>query len=326
MRQRLVKSFDQFHDVYARSDREVAKLLHELETDIAVDLKGHTGDARLGIFAHRGAPIQASYLGYPGTIGADFIDYVIGDPVVTPFEHAPYYVEKIVQLPDCYQVNDRKRMIAERSTRQQAGLPSAGFVFCCFNNNYKITAPVFDVWMRLLHAVPDSVLWLLRDNVGAERNLRQQAQARGVDPERLVFAGRSELAEHLARHQLADLFLDTLPYNAHTTASDALWAGVPLVTLQGNAFAGRVGASLLRSVGLQELVTTNLPDYEALALRLASEPALLDGVRQQLARNLATCPLYDTDRFRRRIEAAYTTMWEIWQRGEAPRAFAVASG
>jgi predicted O-linked N-acetylglucosamine transferase (SPINDLY family) len=177
-------------------------------------------------------------------------------------------------------------------------------VFCCFNNNYKITAALFDIWMRLLHAVPGSVLWLLRDNVGAERNVRREAQARGIDPERLVFAGRSGLAEHLARHRLADLFLDTLPYNAHTTASDALWTGVPVVTCQGNAFAGRVGASLLRAVGLPELITTSLCDYETLALRLARA-------------------LFDTDRFRRHLETAYTTMWEIWQRGEAPHAFAV---
>jgi protein O-GlcNAc transferase len=177
--------------------------------------------------------------------------------------------------------------------------------------------------MRLLKAVPESVLWLLRDNVGAEANLRREAQARGIDPERLIFAGRSNLAEHLARHQLAELFLDTLPYNAHTTGSDALWAGVPIVTCLGNAFAGRVGASLLRSVGLPELVTTSLPDYEALALRLASEPALLAGFRQRLAGNLDTCPLFDSDRFRRHIEAAYATMWEIWRRGEAPRAFVV---
>ena len=324
VRRRLVNSLDAFHDVRTLSDHEVAKLLHELEIDIAVDLKGHTGDSRLGIFAHRGAPIQASYLGYPGTVGADCLDYVVGDPVVTPFEHAPFYVEKIVQLPDCYQVNDRKRAIATHvPSRQEVDLPPAGFVFCCFNNNYKITVPLFDVWMRLLHAVPGSVLWLLRDNDGAERNLRREAEARGVDPERLVFAGRSGLAEHLARHRLADLFLDTLPYNAHTTASDALWAGVPVVTCQGNAFAGRVGASLLRAVGLPELVTTSLADYEALALRLAREPALFDGYRRRLAGNLETCALFDTDKFRRHIETAYSTMWEIWQCGEAPRAFAV---
>jgi len=210
-------------------------------------------------------------------------------------------------------------------SRTEAGLPECGLVFCCFNNNYKITASLFDVWMRLLHAVPGSVLWLLRDNVGAERNLRHEAEKRAIAPDRLVFAGRSGLAEHLARHRLADLFLDTLPYNAHTTASDALWAGVPVVTCRGNAFAGRVGASLLRAVGLPELITTSLSDYEALALRLAREPALLDGFRQTLARNLQTCPLFDTDKFRRHLETAYATMWEIWQRGEAPRAFAVES-
>jgi protein O-GlcNAc transferase len=301
-------------------------LLHGLEVDIAVDLKGHTGDSRLGIFAHRPAPIQASYLGYPGTVGAEFIDYVIGDPVVTPMEHEPFYAEKIAQLPDCYQVNDRKRMIAERvPTRAEAGLPADGFVFCCFNNNYKITAPVFDIWMRLLHTVPGSVLWLLRDNAGAERNLRREAQARGVEPARIVFAARAELADHLARHQLADLFLDTMPYNAHTTASDALWAGVPLLTCQGNAFAGRVGASLLRSTGLAELVTHSLADYEALALRLTTDAVLLGGFRQRLAQVRQTCPLFDADRFRRHIEAAYTTMWETWQRGEPPRSFSVDS-
>jgi predicted O-linked N-acetylglucosamine transferase (SPINDLY family) len=324
VRRRLVESFDQFYDVRTRSDRDVARLLLSLEVDIAIDLKGHTGDSRLGIFAHRPAPVQASYLGYPGTIGADFIDYIITDPVVAPLDHEPFYVEKIAQLPDCYQVNDRKRTIAERVPgRKEAGLPPTGFVFCCFNNNYKITAPVFDVWMRLMQAAPGSVLWLLRDNVGAERNLRREAQRRGIDPVRLVFAGRTTLADHLARHRLADLFLDTLPYNAHTTASDALWAGVPLITCQGKAFAGRVGASLLRSVGLPELVTESLADYEAAALRLATDPAALAEVRQKLANNRETCPLFDADRFRRHIEAAYTTMWETWQRGEPPRSFAV---
>jgi predicted O-linked N-acetylglucosamine transferase (SPINDLY family) len=326
VRRRLVKSFDQFHDVRTRSNQEVARLLHQNEIDIAIDLKGHTGDARLGIFAYRGAPIQASYLGYPGTIGAPFIDYIVGDPVVTPLDHAPFYVEKIVQLPDCYQVNDRKRAIPDETpSRAEAGLPADGFVFCCFNNNYKITAPVFDVWMRLLQAVPGSVLWLLRDNAAAERNLRREAQARGIDPARLVFADRTDLASHLARHRRADLFLDTAPYNAHTTASDALWAGVPLITCRGNAFAGRVGASLLHAVGLGELVTDSLADYEALARRLATDKAQLAGVRQRLADNRLTCRLFDADRFRRHIEAAYSTMWEIWQRGEPPKGFAVKS-
>jgi predicted O-linked N-acetylglucosamine transferase (SPINDLY family) len=324
LRRRLVKAFDQFYDVRTRSDREVARLLLSLEVDIAIDLKGHSAGSRPGIFAHRPAPIQASYLGYPGTLGADFIDYIIADPVVAPLEHEPFYVEKIVRLPDCYQVNDRQRAIAERApSRREAGLPADGFVLCCFNNTARITAPVFDAWMRLMQAVPGSVLWLLRDNVGAERNLRREAQRRGVDPVRLVFAGRTTLADHLARHRLADLFLDTLPYNAHATASDALWAGVPLLTCQGSAFAGRVGASLLRAAGLPELVTESLPDYEALALRLATDKALLGALRQKLARNRRTCALFDTDRFRRHIEAAYATMWEICLRGEAARSFAV---
>src|SRR5262249_39254021 len=231
MRARLVRAFDQFHDVRSKSDLEIANLLNELQIDIAVDLKGHTKGSRPRIFAHRPAPIQVSYLGYPGTTGAEFIDYVIADPIVLPFDQQPFYTEKIVHLPECYQVNDSQRQIAERTpTRREAGLPDQGFVFCCFNNNYKITAPVFDVWMRLLAAVEDSVLWLVRDNAAAENNLRKQAAARGIDPARLVFAEKQPLADHLARHRLADLFLDTLPYNAHTTASDALWAGLPVLT------------------------------------------------------------------------------------------------
>jgi protein O-GlcNAc transferase len=325
IRRRMIKSFDAFHDVRDQSDRDIAATLRELEADIVVDLKGHTQDSRPEILAHRPAPIQVGYLGFPGTIGADFLDYVLADETVAPFDHAPFYSEKIVQLPDCYQVNDRQRAVAATTpTRQEAGLPDSGFVFCCFNNNYKITEPVFDIWMRLLAKVPGSVLWLLRDNAGAERNLRNAATARGIDPARLVFAGRVKLEDHLARHRLADLFLDTLPYNAHTTASDALWTGLPVVTCQGNAFAGRVAASLLKAVGLPELVTHNLADYEALALRLASDAAMMQRMRETLARNRLSHPLFDTDRFRRGIEAAYTRMWETWQRGEPPQAFRVA--
>jgi protein O-GlcNAc transferase len=257
-------------------------------------------------------------------MGADFIDYIIADKVVAPSEQQPFYAEKIVQLPDCYQVNDRQRKIADRTpSRREAGLPEPGFVFCCFNNSYKITAPVFDVWMRLLQAVPGSVLWLLSENAGAEANLQREAQARGVDPHRLVFAGRLKVDEHLARHRLADLFLDTLPYNAHTTASDALWAGLPVLTCQGTAFAARVASSLLQAVGLPELVTHSLADYEMLALRLASEASFLDAIKTRLAQNLKTHPLFDSDRFRRHIEAGYGRMWEIWQRGERPQSFAV---
>jgi protein O-GlcNAc transferase len=324
IRSRVIKAFDRFHDVRGKSDREVAKLLNDLEVDIAIDLKGYTQDSRPEILSHRPAPIQVSYLGYPGTMGADFIDYIIVDKVILPFDRQPHYAEKIVQLPDCYQVNDRQRAIAERTpTRAEAGLPDAGFVFCCFNNNYKITPAMFDVWMRLLARVPGSVLWLLRETADAEANLRREAQARGVDPTRLVLAGRLKLDEHLARHRLADLFLDTLPYNAHTTASDALWASLPVLTCQGQAFASCVAGSLLNAVGLPELVTQNLADYEALALALAQDVARLGGLRAKLAQNRDTHPLFDTDRFRRHIEAAYLRMWDIWQRGETPQSFAV---
>jgi predicted O-linked N-acetylglucosamine transferase (SPINDLY family) len=324
IRARLIESFDQFHDVRLKTDYEVAQLLTELQVELAVDLKGYTRDARPGILAHRPAPIQVNYLGYPGTMGASFIDYVIADPIVLPFEQQPFYTEKIIQLPDCYQVNDSRRRIGDRTpTRQETGLPDAGFVFCCFNNNYKITAPVFDVWVRLLRAVNGSVLWLLVGNATAQNNLRQEAVARGIDPARLVFAAQLSPEEHLARHRLADLFLDTLPYNAHTTASDALWAGLPLVTCRGETFAGRVAASLLHAIGLPELVTGSLDEYEALALQLAMDASRLQSIRRKLAQNRLGYPLFDTDRFRRHIEAAYLTAWEIWQRGESPRSFKV---
>jgi protein O-GlcNAc transferase len=324
MRSRLTKSFDQFHDVRQKNDGDVAKLMNELEVDIAIDLKGYTHDSRPGILAHRPAPIQVNYLGYPGTMGADFIDYVIADKIVLPFDQQPYYVEKIVHLPDCYQVNDSRRTIAgHKATRRQAGLPESGVVFCCFNNNYKITPPVFEAWMRLLRAVDGSVLWLLQDNDSAAKNLRKEAAARGIDPARLVFAGRMPLEDHLARHDVADLFLDTLPVNAHTTASDALWAGLPVLTCRGESFAGRVAASLLHAVGLPELVTSDLEEYEALALKLAREPSLLAGVRTRLARHRDIYPLFNSKRFTRHLEAACATMSEIRQRGESPRSFSV---
>jgi protein O-GlcNAc transferase len=324
MRTRLVGAFDHFLDVQHKSDDEVADLLRAMQVDIAVDLKGYTQGARLGIFQRRPAPIQVSYLGYPGTTGADFIDYVIADKIVLPFNQQPFYTEKIVHLPDSYQVNDSKRPIAAPiATRSAAGLPADGVVFCCFNNPWKINSRMFEVWMRLLQAVDGSVLWLYRANSLAVENLRKEAQVRGVDPARLVFAPPVDLPDHLARLTLADLCLDTLPYNAHTTGSDALWAGVPVVTCLGDTFAGRVAASLLQAVGLPELVTTNLEEYEALALKLASDPSHLQSIRQTLAQNRLSCPLFDTDRFRRHLEAAYTTMVEIWRHGESPRGFPV---
>jgi predicted O-linked N-acetylglucosamine transferase (SPINDLY family) len=324
VRARLVRAFDQFHDVGSRSDREVAQLLQDLGVDIAIDLMGHTRLSRPGIFAYRPAAIRVAFLGYPGSTGANFIDYLIADRVVVPPEDQASYTEQIVRLPDSYQVNDSKRPIAERvPSRSEIGLPENAFVFCSFNQIWKINRPIFAIWMRLLRAVEGSVLWLIKSNDFAMANLRKEAQAQGVEPQRLIFASQLEHSAHLARLKLADLVLDTLPCNAHTTASDALWAGVPLVTCTGPTFAGRVAASLLHAVGLPELVTDNLDDYEVLALKLATDPPLLKSVVSRLAQNRLTHPLFDTARFTRHIEAAYTTMWETSQRGEAPRAFSV---
>jgi len=324
MRKRLVAAFDEFHDVRRTSDKEVAKLLYDRQVDIAIDLMGYTQDSRPGIFAHRPAPVQASYLGFPATMGTQFIDYIIADKVVAPFEHQQFYTEKIVHLPDCFQVNDSKRKIAENApTRQKMGLPEHAFVFCCFNAVWKITPAIFDIWMQLLHQVEGSVLWLIWDNESAERNLRKEAQRRGIDPSRLVFAGRLPFDEYLARDCLADLFLDTLPYNAGTTASDALWVGLPVLTCKGKAFAGRMAASLLHAVGVPELIACNLEEYKALALKLARNRALLAEIKAKLVRNRNTYPLFNTDRFARHIEAAYTTMWETWQHGELPKSFKV---
>jgi protein O-GlcNAc transferase len=325
MRLRIKAAFERFIDVRHLRDDEIAKLLHDLEIDIAVDLKGFTDDARTGIFALRPAPIQVNYLGYPGTMGARYIDYIIADSIVIPHDQRDAYAENVVYLPHCYQVNDANRAIAERTpTRQEAGLPETGFVFCSFNNNYKITPTMFDVWMRLLRDIDGSVLWLFEGNATAPMNLRREAVNRGVAPERLVFAPKVPLADHLARHRLADLFLDTQPWNAHTTASDALWAGLPVLTCIGTTFAGRVAASLLDAIGLTELVTRTLSEYEALALQLVREPSLLAGIRQKLCDNRDIFPLFNTDRSRRHIEAAYIEMCARQRRGESPSSFAIA--
>jgi protein O-GlcNAc transferase len=325
MRTRLEAAFERFIDVRGKSDDDVASMLRAMEVDIAVDLNGFTTHARTGILALRPAPVQVNYLGYPGTMGADFIDYILADRRIIPEGDAPHYTEKIVYLPDSYLVTDDRLRIAEATpARAMVGLPEAGTVFCSFNNNFKITPPMFDVWMRLLHRVAGSVLWLRAGSPAAERNLRREAEARGVAPERLVFAPLVALEDHLARHRCADLFLDTLPYNAHTTASDALWAGLPLVTCLGETFAGRVAASLLDAVGLPELVTRSLEDYEALAFALATDAARLAALKAKLAQNRMTHPLFDTDRFRRHLESAYETMWQRHQRGTPPEGFAVA--
>lgn len=323
MKARLIGAFDRYIDARDISDEDVARLIRQWEIDIAVDLQGYTQGCRLGVLAHRAAPVQVNYLGYPGTMGADYIDYIIGDRYVIPREHHPYYAEKVVYLPDCYQVSYKRKVAGRTPVRAESGLPEKAFVFCCFNNNYKITPIVFHGWMRLLNKVEGSVLWLLEDNKAVALNLRQEAGRKGVVPERLVFAPRTGIEEYLARYRLADLFLDTLPYNAHATASDALWAGVPVVTRLGNTFAGRVAASLLQAAGLRELVTTTWEDYERLALELATDGKRLADIGARLAQNRATHPLFDTDRFRRHIEAAYITMWERDQRGEPPASFAV---
>lgn len=324
MRRRVEQAFDHFFDVRHNNDRQVAEMLRTHEIDIAIDLKGYTQDGRPGILAHRAAPLQVSYLGYPGTLGADYIDYIVADAQLVPPGHEAFYSEQVVRLPGSYQVNDSRRPIAARTpARTELGLPESGPVFCCFNNSYKITPPVFDIWMRLLDRVGGSVLWLLEDSAVAANNLRREAERRGIAAERLIFAPRMTLPEHLARQRAADLFLDTWPYNAHTTASDALWAGLPVLTRMGETFAGRVAASLLRAIGLPELITNDAAEYEARALELASAPALLGEIRLKLERNRATCPLFDTARFRRAIETAYVCMWERSQRGEAPAGFAV---
>jgi predicted O-linked N-acetylglucosamine transferase (SPINDLY family) len=324
IRKRLVTAFDKFYDVQTKSDQEVAKLLRDLQVDIAVDRNGHTLGSRIGIFACRPAPIQVSFLGYPGTTGTQFIDYIIADKVVAPLEHQQFFTEKIVHLPDCYQINDSKRKIAENTpARQAVDLPDHGFVFCCFNNNYKIIPPMFDLWMRILKNVDDSVLWLLSANAAAESNLRKEAEARGIKSARLIFARRVPLADHLARHRLADLFLDTLPYNAHTTASDALWAGLPVLTCLGEAFAGRVAASLLNAIRLPDLITTTLEDYEQLAIQLATNPEKLPRRKRRLAENRLTTPLFDTELFAKDIEAAYTTMYKRHITGLAPEYIAI---
>jgi len=311
IRVRLVRAFDRFHDFAALNSDDIARRLREMEIDIAIDLGGHTGLSRLQIFAHRPAPVQASWLGYPGTTGAAFIDYLIGDAIVTPPQDQHFYSEKLVQLPDTYFPTDPQRTIGATPSRMDEGLPEQGFVFCSFNNAWKIKRPVFDIWMRLLVEVPASVLWMKQPPSDTRISLENEAAARGIAPARLVFADDAPLEMHLARHRLADLFLDTLPYNAHATAADALWAGLPVLTCKGNAFAGRVAASLLGAAGLRELVTESLADYETLALSLARDPARLQGVRDKLARNLPTAPLFDADRFRGNIEAAYVRMLEL---------------
>ena len=326
-RRELRETFDQFEDLLDRSHAESASRIEACGVDLLVDLKGYTTDARPEILALRPAPVQVSYLGYPGTMGSAAVDYIVADPVVIPAAEQPYFTERLVHLPDCYQVNDRRRPIAPHAPdRSACGLPDGAFVFCCFSSAYKITAPMFDIWMRLLAGVPRSVLWLLEPNATAMASLRRAAEKRlAGSAARLVFAPSLPNPEHLARFALADLFLDTLPYNAHTLASDSLWGGCPVITCAGRAFAGRVAESLLRAVGLPELVTHSLADYEALALQLAHHADRLRAIRGKLAANRLTTPLFDSRRFTRHLESAFETMWRIYRAGESPRPFAIAA-
>ena len=312
MARRLNKGFGRVVETGALPDQDIAALARRHKIDIAIDLNGFTAGNRTGVFALRAAPLQVSYLGYPGTMGAPYFDYLIADSTVIPTDQRQYYAEKIAYLPDSYQPRDATHIIAGRNfAKEECGLPESGFIFCSFNNSYKFTPKIFDIWMRLLDRIDGSVLWLPSGNDAAMRNLRSEAEARGVSSRRLVFAPRlPDLSEHLARLRLADLFLDTIPFNAHTSASDALWAGLPVLSCEGETFPGRVGASLLRAVGLPELVTASLDEYETQALELARNPQALLALRQRLAARRSTAPLFDTALYTKHLEAAFTAMWQ----------------
>jgi predicted O-linked N-acetylglucosamine transferase (SPINDLY family) len=309
IRHRLDASLSEIVDISPLGDEAAAAVIRDRQIDILINLNGYFGQERTGVFAQRPAPIQVNYLGFPGTMGAPYMDYIIADRSVIPSGDEHFYSEKIVYLPECYQANDKKKEIAARIfSRAECGLPQQGFVYCCFNNSYKIAPEMFECWMRLLKEISGSVLWLIEDNASAVSNLRREASTRGVNPDRLLFAERMPLADHLARHRLADLFLDTLPYNAHTTASDALWAGLPVVTQVGGTFPGRVAASLLRAINLPELITSTSEAYQDLAIELASDRQKLAAIRQKLASNRLAKSLFDTQLFARSIEAAYEAM------------------
>ena len=325
MRKRLTAAVDKFHNVRQLSDFDIAALARDHEIDIAVDLKGYTQNTRLGIFAFKAAPIQISYIGYPGSLGAPFIDYIIADPVVIPRAYESAYSEKIIFLPHSYQANDDMRPIANTVySRSQLGLPADAFVLCCFNNSYKITPCEFDIWMRVLSQIEGSVLWLLEANKWVSQNLRNAAQARGIDPSRLIFAPKLAHHEHLARHSCADLFIDTFNVNAHTTASDALWAGLPLVTKAGKGFAARVAASLLTAIGLPELIVETEAAYEALILDLARSPQQLQTVTEKLAQNRRTSPLFDAGLLTNHLETGYRAAYQRWVEQKPPAHIRIA--
>jgi len=327
LRQRMLDTFDHFIDARMMESRRIAEIMREMEVDIAIDLAGFTSDSRSEVFGMRPAPVQVNYLGYPGTMGTQYMDYVVADRHVIPPEHKQFYNEQVVYLPDAYLPAASGLKIADRTpTRAECGLPEEGVVFCSFNHDYKIAPHVFAVWMNLLRQVPGSVLWLMSRNPLSQENLRREAAARGVDPDRLVFAQRvPRVEDHLARYRQADLFLDTHPYNAHTTCADALMSGLPVVTCMGGAFPSRVAGSLLHAAGIPELVTTSLADYEALALQLARDPQRLARLKAQLIATQPTNALCDADGFCRNLEAIYTAMWRQAQLGGASDALSSAA-
>jgi len=317
MREKISGVFDVFRDIHNLSNTEVLETVHEDKIDIAIDLTGYTKDSKTNLFSSRLAPVQINYLGYPGTLGADFMDYIVADPIVIPEDKRQHYSEQIIYLPHTYQPNDNTRAISQKvQTRENMGLPSDGFIFCCFNNNYKISPKEFDIWMRLMAKVEGSVLWLLKCNKWAEQNLKREAEARGISGDRVIFAEKVANSEHLARHRLADLFLDTFNYNAHTTASDALWMGLPVVTKLGEGFAARVAGSLLNAVGLPELITHSEEAYEALILKLATSPKKLSAIKEKLEANRLSKPLFNTEQYTKHLENGYQQAYQRYFNGE----------
>jgi len=321
---RVAAAFEHYADVREATDRELAALLRGHEIDIAVNLMGYTSFGRTGVYALRPCPVHVNYLGYPGTLGAQYCDYIIADSFVIPAGHERHYAECVVRMPDTFQANDADRRPSPLAPRRDdLGLPNTGIVYCSFNKGSKITPQLFDLWMAVLKAVAGSVLWLQGGNPSLQRNLRREAAARGVDGQRLVFAPWANYADHLARLAHADVALDTLPFNGGATASDALWCGVPVITCPGDAFAARMAGSLLQAIGMSELVAPTLEQYRALAMRLGDDPQRLDETKRKLAAHRLTHPLFDTDRFRRHIEAAYEIMYQRYQAGEPPAGFSV---
>ena len=314
MSKRIYKSFDQIIDINLKTDKEVAEISRKLKIDIAVDLLGFTANNRMGIFAEKCAPIQINYLGYPGTSGSKFIDYIVADKTIIQKKNRKFYSEKIIYLPNTYQPRDSKQKISKNEiTKESFGLPKKSFVFCCFNQNYKITPDIFNIWMRLLNKVNNSVLWLLKDHQSTLINLKKEAEKRGINPERIIFAERMNQPDHLARHRIADLFIDTFPYTAHTTCSDALWSDLPVVTYAGQSFASRVSASILNAIGLKELITTTEKEYEDLIFKLATNQKILKNIKNKLTKNKITKPLFNSKLYTKKIESAYIQIYRKYQ-------------